>query len=221
MTQKQTDNDRIAEKLSPPSLPFDLLHVAPVRLRPADLARLMGVSRARVSQLVAQGRITAFPDGSIDPNTAAAELIAHDPKGARSKILTTIRSELDDATRQAAAAIAERNKFATHAATVTADSARLAALVNSLRDELRKVARLWLEGEAWLSDFERRIDAAAGRGELLTPDMVEAAFNEAGKAAMGASLDSLSRNADPEALESIIQIDPECGFIAEVKKSTD
>ena len=191
MKKNLSDTARLTEKLSPPSLDLDC-SLLPIRLRPADVARLFGVSRARVTQLVQSGRISALPDGSIDPNRACQELIRRDPGGARSKVLVTLRVAMEDAHRQRDAALAERDRLAGIATEAL-------AAVDALRDALRKVSREWLEVEWTLSELT-----------ALGGDVLDRVADDATAAALKLPLHELAEGADPEILRLLRTLDPDC-----------
>lgn len=70
-------------------LPFDPVSLAQgVRVRPADFARMTGVSRQTVSQWMKKGKIRSiYPDGSLDPVRAAQDVIRNtDPAKLRAKV---------------------------------------------------------------------------------------------------------------------------------------
>jgi hypothetical protein len=201
MTNAQSDLSKLGAKLSPPPLPFGEGEVSVVRLRPADVARLLGCSRARVSQLVKQGKISAFADGSIDPSRCASELIRSDPKGARSKILTSIRSELDEAQGQAVEALMLRDAMAR-------ERDRLAAELADVREVLRSIAHAWLTAEYWLNTLDATTRAQAATAAQTATDL-EAAFDQAGAAALAAALpELLAGGPDPDLIASLAAVDP-------------
>lgn len=186
---------KLAKLLSGPSLPFDPEQMSFVRLRQADFARLMGVSRATVCQWVKSGRITARLDGTIDPNKAVGELLKDsDIKTARSKVLHAIHAEVRDTNERAALALAELG--------------RLTALQNEQRRALRLVLRRWLEAESWLSGFARLVEDSG----VVDGPAVERLFDEAGRTAIGAPLSDLEAAGDPEVLALVSTVDPDCGL---------
>lgn len=67
-----------------------LLPPADLRLRvlPAHLARMLGVSKTAVGKAIATGRITLEPDGRLDPRRATAEWIRNtEPRHLRARVL--------------------------------------------------------------------------------------------------------------------------------------
>lgn len=208
MPKTQSDLSKLGDKLSPPALPFSEGDVSAFRLRPADVARLLGVTRARVSQLTRSGRITRFPDGSIDPNRAAAELIRCDPVGARSKILVGIREAELDAQARMFDALVQRDAMASERDRLAAERDNLAAELADVREVLRAVARAWLSSEYWLNALDTITRARAASAPQTAEDL-DAAFDQAGDAALGASLAELSARADPDLIASIAYVDPD------------
>jgi TolA-binding protein len=68
-----------------------------LRVSQADLARLLGISSARVSQLVKTGKITVYSDGKIDPDRASREILKNcNPAKLRIKPFRSLRTELDE-----------------------------------------------------------------------------------------------------------------------------
>jgi predicted transcriptional regulator len=82
--------------------------MAGIRVRPADLARLLGVSKQAVSKWVADGRIVLGLDGRVDPRAAINRLLSTgDPSRLRAKFLAPIISEVT-ASRQRIADLERR-----------------------------------------------------------------------------------------------------------------
>lgn len=79
------------------ALPFESnqTEIAGVRLLPAQLARLLGVSRQAVSEWVKAGRVVLGLDGRVDPNKAVADLMrTGDPRRLRAKLLQPLAADL-------------------------------------------------------------------------------------------------------------------------------
>lgn len=92
-------------ELTPSTLPFDPTYLTQgIRVRPAQFARMCNVSKQAVSGWVREGKITLFPDGTLDPARAARQVIANsDPSRLRARIfksvtddVTTLRSKIID-----------------------------------------------------------------------------------------------------------------------------
>lgn len=81
----------------PSTLPFDQETLAQgIRVRPAQFARMCDVSKQAVSQWIAQGKITLFPDGTLDPARAAREVMNNsDPTRLRAKLFRAAASDVD------------------------------------------------------------------------------------------------------------------------------
>jgi len=190
----------LAEKLSAPPLfsGQDFISTAPIRLRPVDLAKLLGVSRARISQLTTAGRIKPFPDGSFDPSAVARELIrTENPRVARSKILFQLREEIHDARR-----------LATEAQQARDAALRLHA---GLLEAFRELVEQWLRCELWLNDFFMRLEASCADGPI-DADGLERAWDSAAAAAFAADSATLVQGPDPSDLWSVLQFDPESPY---------
>ena len=189
---------RLAERLSPVPLGFDGHDGLGIRLRRADIARLFGISRARVTQLCQEGRIPVLPSGLIDPSAAAHALLMNsDPKGLQLRILAPLRERIAEAEVAATGAIAARDR-------AVAAAAELRALVGIL-------SRRWLEAERWLETFQEELLGRAEGGEPLEADDIEQAFEAAGVAVLDRPLAELAIAADPEALELVAAHLPELG----------
>ncbi|MBD3619660.1 MAG: hypothetical protein HUJ28_09320 [Chromatiales bacterium] len=88
-TPEQDDRDQTAEPLS-------LLPAGDTRVRvlPAELARIFGVSRQTVSRWVKNGKVTLHADGRVNPSEAARQILARsDPRRLRARLLKPL---LDD-----------------------------------------------------------------------------------------------------------------------------
>lgn len=73
----------------------DLLNHA-VRVRPVDFAKLCGVSKQAVSMWIKEGKITIYPDGTLDPKKAAKEYIQNsDPARVKASIFKVITDDVD------------------------------------------------------------------------------------------------------------------------------
>jgi len=59
-----------------------------LKVRPAEFARMVGVSRQAVSRMIARGTITLLPCGRLDPARATEELLRNsDPSRLRARVL--------------------------------------------------------------------------------------------------------------------------------------
>ena len=72
------------------------LDAAQVRLRPADLARMLRVSRQSVSQWVHGGKLHLDPDGRVSAASAMRQLVAHHPERLRAAALAPVVREVLD-----------------------------------------------------------------------------------------------------------------------------
>ena len=91
-----TDTPRNSAGEQPP-LPFaeaELESNGP-RLRPAELARLMGVSRQSVSEWIKLKKIRVGADGRVDPRQAVADMLkSNDPARLRARLLVPFAKEI-------------------------------------------------------------------------------------------------------------------------------
>lgn len=84
-------------------LPFSLTELSNIRVRPADLARMMNVSRQAVSGWVKQGKITLGADGRVDPKIAVTQLLSNcDPSRLRAKVFQPITKDISNQRRRIA-----------------------------------------------------------------------------------------------------------------------
>lgn len=74
-----------------------------IRVRPATFARMVGVSRQTVSGWIKQGKVTLYPDGTLDPAKAAKQVINNsDPARLRAKLFKTAVSDVASLQRRVA-----------------------------------------------------------------------------------------------------------------------
>jgi len=57
------------------TLPFDVADMVAMRLKPAQFARVVGVSKQSVSKWIAAGKVTLGPDGRLDPQAAIEDVL--------------------------------------------------------------------------------------------------------------------------------------------------
>lgn len=70
------------------------LDAAQVRLRPADLARMLRVSRQAVSQWIAGGKLRLDADGRVSAASAVRQLVQHHPERLRASALAPVVREM-------------------------------------------------------------------------------------------------------------------------------
>lgn len=95
-----------------PALSLSFAEVGRLRVRPAEFARMVDVSRQTVSQWIAQGKVTLGADGRLDPTVAAGQVVRNsDPTRLRARVLRgavqdadTLRRRVADIERDLAAA---------------------------------------------------------------------------------------------------------------------
>jgi predicted transcriptional regulator len=116
----------------------DAAMLAGIRVRPADLARLLGVTKQAVSKWVADGRVVLGVDGRVDPRAAINRLLTTgDPSRLRAKFLAPVIAEVTAARQRIAelerrlAVEAENAEYHEGAAT------ELAVLVETFKTDLR------------------------------------------------------------------------------------
>jgi septal ring factor EnvC (AmiA/AmiB activator) len=156
---------------------------AEIALRQADVARLFGITRQRVSQLVSRGQLTTRPDGRINPSTAAAELLKSDAPQARSKILVRIRRQIERAE-------SERDQ----AQAIAAKASRSLA---TLRGHIVTVTRKLMEAE-------RRIDVLIEEIELMLDDETR---DDELMDALGRAFTRVAASSDAVLFERLIESD--------------
>ncbi len=159
------------------SLPFQAEELSYVRVRQADLARMFKISPARVSQLVKEGKITRFADGTIDPARAARELAKNcDINRLRGKPFRPLAEELEQLRDQARALKTERDGLAEELERVRSVEGEH---IQILEARLRAAAVLFLQYNAWLDFFMgalMEIDLQQLNG--LTPETWEQLLQE-------------------------------------------
>lgn len=75
------------ENLRPSTLPFDPADMVAMRVKPAQFARMSGVSKQAVSMWIKEGKVTLGPDGLLDPVVASRQVFERtDPARLRARI---------------------------------------------------------------------------------------------------------------------------------------
>jgi len=84
-----------AKKSQESILPFDIESLTQgIRVKPAVFARMCQVSKQAVSQWIQLGKITLYPDGTLDPHKAAQQVIDNsDPGRMRAKVFKLATDE--------------------------------------------------------------------------------------------------------------------------------
>jgi len=159
------------------------------RVTRADLARMLGCSRAYVTSLVEKGIIPVERNGRINPDTAVRALLRQQPTGGRLKYLVQIRAEIDEA----------------HAARQAAEerASSLAEEGERLRDLLRPIVRELLEASARLDHLTEEL------GPLLTDDELERALDAAFERACRATDADLLAHLDDDIADMLPELLPE------------
>lgn len=187
-----TDEHRKAGRgsLSGPSstLAFDPAHLMAMRVRPAQFAKMCGVSKQAVSQWVKRGTISLFPDGTLDPVRASREVLDNsDPARLQARIFKRALQDPGELRRT----IRELEQ------TVETLSAQLAAERNRATDEqARRVFNLC----AVIEDrFEALVQAeTAGELENLLEQLCADCFGWAMPETDDADTSSANAVASPE-----------------------
>jgi len=72
-----------------------------IRVRPAQFARMVGVSKQSVSCWIRDGKVTLGPDGRLNPAKACDEVLRHtDPSRLRAKVLRPLVDDVATLRRQ-------------------------------------------------------------------------------------------------------------------------
>jgi len=132
-------------------LPFDIESLDQgVRVNQATFARMCGVTRQTVNQWVKQGKITLFPDGTLDPKRAAQSVFDNtDPARMRAKVF---QIDIDDSTEK-----------------IRDLHAQMIDLSNQLQLANRKINHLWKFCLESYGANEHILDFfVRSRGELLS-----------------------------------------------------
>jgi hypothetical protein len=110
------DNPRqtSVSELRPSLLPFDPAELTAVRVKPAEFARLVKMSKQTVSQWVKKGIISLGPDGRLDPAVASRQVFERsDLAKIRARVFKTAAMSMADLRADLAAAramLAERER---------------------------------------------------------------------------------------------------------------
>jgi hypothetical protein len=149
-----------------PELPFDVLHMLRqgIRVKPAEFARMVGVSRSAVTEWKKSGLIDVGPDGKVNPVVAARQLQERaDPARLRAPLLRQVMESTADAQARAA-------KLAAKVGALRADLAEEKALADrreqaaKYREQEAAAVALLRLSEALVARFAEAIEAhAAGR----------------------------------------------------------
>ena len=163
-----------------------------VRVLPAELARIFGVSRQTVSRWVKKGKVTLHADGRVNPSEAARQILARsDPRRMRAQLLKpllddvgSLREQLGSLREQLEEGRARVAMLEKQLVIARSSEGQFAALADRLSDlvveresDLRStsdpdewselVDELWLAAEEYAeenpTDFERENDLVLER----------------------------------------------------------
>lgn len=180
-----------------PALSLSFAEVGRLRVRPAEFARMVSVSRQTVSQWIAQGKVTLGADGRLDPSIAAGQVVRNsDPTRLRARVLkeavqdsASLRrrvAELEAALAAARARLAFLEEFSDNC--IRAEDLLLAELAN---DAALDVLRSITDRTARLRYLEEMRDRADIRAEGRDPDNLPSLEELAGDAMPPAGLPAL------------------------------
>lgn len=125
-------------------LPFAETELLAVRLRPAEFARCIGVTKQSVSRWIADGKVTLGADGRLNPTAAMRQLLrTGDPGRIRARLVRQAFADMGDLRALAARADEAERK--------------VAALAEQIEVERFTADQDYETLERWLDDFKRRI----------------------------------------------------------------
>jgi len=144
MTSEASNPDREATEAPVSLLPDPDLGR---RVRQADFARIVGVSRTTVTRWRQDGVITVGPDGLLDPRKAARQVLDHiPPERLRAKVLRPLvndqrelRRQIDKLTRERDYLEWDRDEWKTTADTLGEEADSADALVDQLRQRIAQL----------------------------------------------------------------------------------
>lgn len=173
------NSDSATSGKAQPFLPFAETELLAVRLRPAEFARCIGVTKQSVSRWIADGKVTLGADGRLNPTAAMRQLLrTGDPGRIRARLIRQAFTDLGDLRAQAARA----DELGLKAAT----------LAEQIEVERFSADQDYDTLERWLDEFKRRLgetppeiraqlDADAWRlyvGQTLTAVMEADSLND-------------------------------------------
>jgi len=133
-----------------------------IRVRPADFARMLGVSRQSVSRWVKRGHVVLGPDGRLDPEAATRSLLRHvDPSRLRARLLRPLAEELDGLRHELELVRGERDQATARARRLARERDELRAANGRQAEELTE-----LRTRVGFLELTREIDDDNQRGYL-------------------------------------------------------
>lgn len=103
MTPLEPGSPETRNPAAPSLLPLEVADLMKLRVRPAQFARMAAVTKQTVSQWIKKGVVTLGPDGRLDPEIAAGEVISRtDPARLRARFFKSATATQDDLRRRVA-----------------------------------------------------------------------------------------------------------------------
>ena len=144
-----------------PFLPFAETELLAVRLRPAEFARCIDVTKQSVSRWIKNGTVTLGADGRLNPTAAMRQLLrTGDPGRIRARLVRQAFADMGDLRAQAARADELGRK--------------VALLEEQIEVERFSADQDYETLERWLDEFKRRM--------AETPPDIRAGLDEIGRA---------------------------------------
>lgn len=113
-----------------------------IRVRPADFARMLGVSRQSVSRWVKRGVVVLGPDGRLDPEAETRRLLRHvDPARLRTRLLRPLAEEVEGLRRELELLRGERDQALAKVRRLEGERDRLVAANAMQREHIDDLER--------------------------------------------------------------------------------
>lgn len=194
MTDGADNGRRPLDRQASSTLPFDPAQLMGMRVRPAQFAKMCGVSKQAVSQWIQRGTITLLPDGTLDPVKASRQVVDNsDPARLRARVFKTAMQSRDDLTERIKQleskvdALKEKLR-AVRTRARDDEAARVARFCSAIEDGFEGLVRAERDGE-----LEKHLDQLAadafgwaGLTEPAPPSANACSIPESGGASKGA-----------------------------------
>ena len=158
---------------------------------------MMEVSRQTVNKWVSDGKISTYPDGTIDPKRAMREYMLNtDPTRVRARVMRTATSDIDE--------------LKSINSNLTRQLEQLKELLQNANHGLKVLSREYLEYTAWLDRFcelcvEHHADIGACADDEIEA-LLDDLFNQAGDYAAAQNPADQAAKVDPE-ISTLLVID--------------